>query len=71
MEKDYIPTDRKIRQATVSKQAGRWFISCLVEDVEDKRIDTNNLTIGVDVGSLSLAVLSTGDVIRLGYFFIP
>jgi putative transposase len=30
-EKDYLPTNAKILNATVTERAGRWFVSVLVE----------------------------------------
>jgi putative transposase len=54
----------RIRSATVSYRAGRWFCSFSVEitrhDPAPTRPDT---TVGVDLGITSLAVLSTGEVI--------
>lgn len=31
-EHDYLPTDKRITQATISERAGRWFVSVLVEE---------------------------------------
>lgn len=54
----------RIRSATVSHRAGRWFCSFSVEierhDPPPARPDT---VVGVDLGITSLAVLSTGEVI--------
>ena len=60
-ERDYIPTDaaRYGCYATISEQAGRWFISVLAETEGEERTPTNP-PIGIDVGIKSLAVLSSG-----------
>jgi putative transposase len=54
----------RIRSATVSHRAGRWFVSFSVEitrtDPAPTRPDT---TVGVDLGVKSLAVLSTGETV--------
>ncbi|MFS8095620.1 IS607 family element transposase accessory protein TnpB [Lentzea alba] len=54
----------RIRSATVSFRAGRWFVSFSVEitrnDVTPARPCS---TVGVDLGVKSLAVLSTGEVV--------
>ncbi|MEO6090431.1 MAG: IS607 family element RNA-guided endonuclease TnpB [Umezawaea sp.] len=54
----------RIRSATVSQRAGRWFVSFSVEidrtDPPPARPDT---AVGVDLGIKSLAVLSTGETI--------
>jgi len=63
-EKDYLPTDAKILNATVSERAGRWFVSVLVEmdmptytGVKDKKE-----VVGVDLGIKTLATVSDGTV---------
>jgi putative transposase len=60
-EQDYIPVDvaRYGVYSTVSKRAGRWFVSILAEtDVE--QLQVNGLVAGVDLGIHSLAVVSNG-----------
>src|SRR6266704_2697882 len=37
-EKKYIPTDAKILSATISEQAGRWFVSIQVEEEQEKPV---------------------------------
>src|ERR1700686_2590666 len=34
-EQDYIPTDAKILSATISEQAGRWYVSLQVEEEQE------------------------------------
>lgn len=58
-ETDYIPKDSKITQATVSRKAGKWFVSVLTE-VEHEHLPKNNKVIGVDLGIKTLATCSDG-----------
>ncbi|HEX4701661.1 MAG TPA: IS607 family element RNA-guided endonuclease TnpB, partial [Pseudonocardiaceae bacterium] len=55
----------RIRSATVSRQSGRWQVAFSVEieraDPPPTRLDT---VVGVDLGITSLAVLSTGEIVR-------
>ncbi|MFF2551940.1 IS607 family element RNA-guided endonuclease TnpB [Nocardia sp. NPDC058058] len=54
----------RIRSATVTFRAGRWFVSFSVEVERAPRTPTQpNSVIGVDVGIRSLAFLSTGESI--------
>ena len=60
-ERGYFPTDARVTAATVSEQAGRWFVSIRTDEPEPRRpIGTE--TLGVDVGIKNLAVLSDGIV---------
>jgi putative transposase len=59
-EHDYLPTDAKVLSATVSEQAGRWFVSVQVEEEQDKPVPTATTAIGVDLGIKTLATLSDG-----------
>ncbi len=59
-EKQYIPTDAKILNATVSEQAGRWFVSIQVEEEQEKPVTTATSAIGVDLGIKTLATCSDG-----------
>lgn len=61
-EHDYIPTDAKILSATVSEQAGRWFVSMQVEEEQEQPERTKTSAIGVDLGIKTLATLSDGTV---------
>ncbi len=58
-EYGYIPTDRHILSATGSEQAGRWFISILVEE-EISVAEATGASIGVDLGVSTLATCSDG-----------
>lgn len=62
-EHDYIPENasRYGTYATISKRAGRWFISVLVEE-EMAQIETSGKVVGVDFGIKDLAVCSNGKV---------
>ena len=59
-EHDFIPTDAKVLAATVSEQAGHWFVSIQVEIEQEKPTPTATNAIGVDLGIKSLATCSDG-----------
>lgn len=59
-EKKYIPTDAKILSATVSEQAGRWYVSLQVEEEREKPVSKATTAIGVDLGIKTLATCSDG-----------
>ncbi len=59
-ESGYMPTNAKILSATVSEQAGRWFVSIQVEEEQDKPVTTATSAIGVDLGIKTLATCSDG-----------
>ena len=59
-EHGYIPTHAKILSATVSEQAGRWFVSIQVEEEREQPICIATTAIGVDLGIKTLATLSDG-----------
>lgn len=64
-EHGYLPTkDVKILSATISEQAGRWFVSVQVEQTCADPVAASGSAIGVDLGVKSLAVLSTGETIE-------
>ncbi len=60
----YLPTsDVKILSATVSDQAGRWFVSLQVEmDIPDSSLNDKPVA-GVDLGLKAMATVSDGAVI--------
>lgn len=68
-EKGYIPTSKDgyiIRSGTVSKKAGRYYVSVLI-DVPVSEKDESSCTsqgIGIDLGVKELAVCSNGTVYR-------
>lgn len=55
-----------LKRATVSKTAGRWFVSVLVETDDIQPIERPAIprTIGVDLGVTTLAALSTGEMVE-------
>lgn len=57
-EKNYLPTEAKILSATISEQAGRWYVSIQVEEEQDNPTPTATSAIGVDLGIKTLATLS-------------
>ena len=59
-EHDFIPTDAKVLSATVSEQAGHWFVSIQVEEEQKKPVLDATTAIGVDLGIKALATLSDG-----------
>lgn len=61
-EKDYLPTDAKILNATVGEKAGRWFVSVLVEMEQPPFTGKKDekAVVGVDLGIKTLAVVSDG-----------
>jgi len=64
-ERGYIPTkDIKILSATVSEQAGRWFVSVQVEEEQAEPGFALGHTIGVDLGVKTLATLSDAQQIE-------
>ncbi len=59
-EKDYLPTEAQVLSATVSEQAGRWYVSVQVEEEQVLPECTATIAIGVDLGIKTLATLSDG-----------
>ena len=59
-EHEFIPVDAKVLSATVSEQAGRWFVSIQVEAEQEKPPPTATTAIGVDLGIKTLASCSDG-----------
>jgi putative transposase len=58
-ERGYLPTGAIILSATVTEQAGRWYVSVLVE--QEHIVPANNgPVVGVDLGVKTLATLSDG-----------
>jgi putative transposase len=63
-EREYLPTGDKVQilSATVSEQAGHWYVSMQVE--EERAVPENTgPVVGIDLGVKSLATLSDGEVI--------
>lgn len=61
-EHDFIPTDATILSATVSEEAGRWFVSIQVEEEIPDPAPTATSAVGVDLGIKQLATLSDGTI---------
>src|SRR6266516_4101294 len=59
-EHGYLPTDTHILSATLSEQAGRWFVSVQVEEEQAAPVNTATTAIGVDLGVHTLATCSDG-----------
>lgn len=56
----FIPTNKTIKSGTITKQAGRFYVSVLVdEDIETKQHNKRD-GIGIDLGVKDLATLSDG-----------
>lgn len=64
-ERGYLPTQEvKVLSATVSEQAGRWFVSVQVEEEQACPIVATGEVIGIDLGIKTLATLSDGRTIE-------
>src|SRR5215472_1847571 len=63
-EREYLPTGSgvQILSATVSEQAGHWYVSLQVEE-EQVVPENTGPVVGIDLGIKSLATLSDGEVI--------
>ena len=62
-EKGYIPTTKdgwKIKSGTVSKKAGRYYVSVLVELPDNNIINNSDEGIGIDLGIKEFAIVSNG-----------
>jgi putative transposase len=57
-EHNYLPVDAHILSATVSEQAGRWFVSVQVEEEQQEPVKAATTAIGIDLGILTLATCS-------------
>ena len=64
-EKGYIPTTKDgyiIKSGTISKKAGRYYVSVLVELPKPNITNNSNDGIGIDLGIKDLAIVSDGSV---------
>lgn len=62
-EKGYIPTNPKthiIKSGAVSCKAGRYYVSVLVEEQEQRKTVLNDFGIGIDLGLKDFAICSSG-----------
>jgi transposase, IS605 orfB family len=60
-EKGYIPTTKNgftVRSGTISKKAGKYYVSVLVNMPDKNNIKNNNFGIGIDLGLKELAICS-------------
>jgi len=62
-EHDYLPMNAKIGSATISEQAGRWFVSICVHAEQAEPEAATGPIIGVDLGIKALATCSDGRTI--------
>ena len=68
-EKGYLPTTKdgwRIRSGAVSKRAGRYYVSVLVDvpDLPVKQKNDQTEGIGIDLGLKEFAVLSNGKIYK-------
>jgi putative transposase len=63
-EREYLPTSDKVKilSATVSEQAGHWYVSLQVEEEQPVPENTGPV-VGIDLGIKHLATLADGEVI--------
>lgn len=64
-EKGYIPVTKSgkvIKSGSVSCQAGRYYVSVLVEEKEQEKRQLNDFGLGIDLGVKEFAVISNGNV---------
>jgi putative transposase len=59
-EKLYLPRNAKIGSATITEQAGRWYVSLCVHEKPAEPEPTTGPVIGVDLGVKTLATVSDG-----------
>ncbi|MBC3805711.1 helix-turn-helix domain-containing protein, partial [Acetobacterium fimetarium] len=63
-EKGYIPTDSKVMSGTISIQAGRYYVSILVDEDFEQSMGVLPYGIGIDLGIKDFAIISNGDVYK-------
>lgn len=64
-EKGYIPTTKQgyvIKSGTVSRKAGRYYVSVLIDIPESEKPQLNGFGLGIDLGIKDFAVMSDGVV---------
>lgn len=61
-EKGYIPTNRIIRSGCVSRKAGRYYVSVLIDEPDTVKPELTGPGIGIDLGLRKFAVMSDGTV---------
>ena len=60
-EKGYIPSHVKVKSGHVSKKAGRYYVSVLVETEENEMNKPIGVGLGIDLGIKEFAIVSTMD----------
>ena len=60
-EKGYIPVSAKVKSGTVSKEAGRYYVSVLVETEDQTILPPSGKGMGIDLGIKDFAIVSTID----------
>jgi putative transposase len=61
-EHEYLPIGAKVAQASVTEQAGRWFVSVQIEQACGEMAPGNGPALGIDLGIKALATCSDGSV---------
>lgn len=56
-ESYYIPLNAEIKSVTISSKAGKWYVSCLIEE-DINSLSLKNNKVGVDLGIKTLATCS-------------
>jgi putative transposase len=59
-EKGYISTNAKVISGTISMQAGRYYVSILVDEIIIKTCNQSSESIGIDLGIKEFAIISNG-----------
>jgi putative transposase len=62
-EQSYLPVNAHVLSATISHQAGRWYVSVQVKEEQPEPIAATNSPIGIDLGVKVLATISDGRTI--------
>ena len=64
-EKGYLPVKSVIRSGTISKRAGRYYVSVLIDEAANlKETGCGSKGIGIDLGIKDFAIISDGNIIR-------
>jgi len=63
-EKGYIPTNKIIKSGSVSYKAGRYYVSLLVNEETQSKVQLDDFGIGVDLGIKDLAIVSNGSTYK-------
>jgi putative transposase len=63
-EHGYLPVQGKILSATISHQAGRWFVSVQVQEEHPDPAAATGTPLGIDLGIKALATVSDGRTIE-------